>query len=190
MPAELPVFELALLFALTMYMWETYLDSRQKARLEAKGGVVPPALGALVKTLDAEALKRGKDAPKKAADVNGTSADSSAKKEDDDKKKDDKIEDGKALEKMTADAPKFQVRFICLTMSIYFFSSGHFINTNVQWVPFHAGLQFVENQLRHGESIRAHDSGKWLHADGAVPAALGHGVHFNPAAWLRTQRRQ
>jgi hypothetical protein len=133
-PAELPVFELALLFALTMYLWETYLDSRQKARLEAKGGVVPPALGALVKTLDAEALKRGKDAPKKAAELNGaSSADAAAKKEDDDKKKDDKIEDGKALEKMTADAPKFQVssRF-----SIAFLRVVHFGFPLTRDVPY------------------------------------------------------
>jgi hypothetical protein len=109
-PAALPVFELALLFTLTMYVWEAYLDSRQRARLEAKGGVVPPALGALVATLDAEALKRLKDSPPKAPVVAAAASavDATAKKEGE-AKKEEKIEDGKALEKMQADAPKFQV---------------------------------------------------------------------------------
>lgn len=114
-PAALPVFELALLFALTMYVWEAYLDSRQRARLEAKGGVVPPALGALVQTLDAEALKRLKGAPTPKAPVVAV-ADATAKKEGE-AKKEEKIEDGKALEKMQADAPKFQVSASSLSSS-------------------------------------------------------------------------
>ena len=104
-PAQLPVFELALLFGLTMYVWEAYLDSRQQARLKSKGGVVPPALETLVKTLDAEALKRLKSAPPVAPAA--AAADDKAPK--DGEKKEDKIEEGKALEKMKSDAPKFQV---------------------------------------------------------------------------------
>jgi len=95
--SELPILELAIVFALVVYLWETYLDTRQRSRLASKGGVVPSKLAALVKKLDEEALKAlKKEPPKREAADKG------------EEKSEKKIEDGKMLEKMTSEAPKFQ----------------------------------------------------------------------------------
>mmetsp|Transcript_44567 Transcript_44567/g.90032 ORF Transcript_44567/g.90032 Transcript_44567/m.90032 type:complete len:494 (-) Transcript_44567:100-1581(-) len=98
-PADIPIFETALLFTIVVFVWEFYLDYRQSSRLSTMGGVVPGDLAALVKRLDDEAVKRSKTQPSKE-----TAADSTADKKEEDKK----IEDGKILETMTKEAPKFQ----------------------------------------------------------------------------------
>lgn len=58
--AALPVMEVALIFTLTMFAWETYLHLRQHSRLERKGGVIPAKLKELVQVVDAQALAKKK----------------------------------------------------------------------------------------------------------------------------------
>lgn len=72
--------------------------------MAAKGGVVPPALASLVKKLDDDSLKRAAKEAKAGGSL-ASKIDSEEKKEEEDEKK---IEDGKVLEAMTKDAPKFQ----------------------------------------------------------------------------------
>ena len=42
--SSIPFLELALLFAVVVYVFETYLDVRQYSRIKQRGGVVPPEL--------------------------------------------------------------------------------------------------------------------------------------------------
>jgi hypothetical protein len=113
-PSDLPIFELAFMFTLTVFAWEIFLDFRQHSRLESRGGVVPDELAVLVKRLDQEALKRAASAKsaKKASDESATTSSSEETKTSPSSSKegeaDNKIEDGKVFEKMSSEAPKFQ----------------------------------------------------------------------------------
>jgi STE24 endopeptidase len=81
---------LSLGFAVVMFLWEAYLDFRQHSRLMAQTSV-PKALVELVTRLDEEALKTNKaigEAPSTSQAA-------------------PKISDGKVLETMQREAPKF-----------------------------------------------------------------------------------
>lgn len=107
--SQVPIFEAALLFTVVVFVWEFYLDYRQSSRLQSKGGVVPEKLAALVKRLDGEAVKRSKNETPKEPTAPSTAAEAdSAPKPEDTKPDEKKIQDGKILETMTKEAPKFQ----------------------------------------------------------------------------------
>jgi STE24 endopeptidase len=104
-PSQLPIFELAFIFTISVFTWEIYLDIRQHIRLKSKGGVVPDELAVLVKRLDEESLKRIANRTKEEIEKDKENAEKEKKKQDE---KDEKIEDGQVLNHMQKDAPKFQ----------------------------------------------------------------------------------
>jgi STE24 endopeptidase len=114
--SSLPLLEGCLLFTLMMYLWETYLDIRQHSRLNKVGGVVPEELKRLIKIVDAEALAKKKskgDAkpmePKPAEPKPAEAKDGEAKDGEAKANEKAKIEDGKILETIEKDVPKFRL---------------------------------------------------------------------------------
>ena len=49
---SIPIFELTMAFTIALYLWESYLDMRQHARVKATGAAVPADLKTLVAKVD------------------------------------------------------------------------------------------------------------------------------------------